>query len=80
MLLKREIYVGHSVNEFNSISECLNKGNIKFIIKTDWHNHNASMGRGPGIGRYATKSVDPTYHIYVRRKDFVRAQEIISHV
>ena len=75
--MKKEIYVGHSVDEFNSISELLDKSGIKYFTRTDYHNHNASIGRGPGVGRYATKSAAPTYYVYVQRKDYRLAQEMV---
>lgn len=78
MLLKKEIYVGHSVDEFHSITGLFNKNGIKYFTRTDYHNHYASIGRGPGVGRYATKSSDPTYYVYVQRKDYGLAQEMVS--
>lgn len=78
MFLKKEIYVGQSMDEFNSISEHLYRENIKCFTRTDYHNHNASIGRGAGVGRSAAKNENPTYYIYVRRKDYIRAQESIS--
>ena len=76
---RKEVYITDSENGFNKIRGILSENNIKYDYKIKCRSQ-IFRDDAPFIGRYGAKlSNENMYYIYVNKKDYEYAEQILRN-
>ena len=78
---QKEVYVGHSQEEFDAVRKKLSSNNVRFkyrmFHKNSAHMFDSRSAASDLFGRRRNKA--DGFFIYVHKRDFDKAKEILEH-
>lgn len=74
MFFKKEVYVTYDMAEYGRVTEMLRSAGISYTFSTE---PPLTAGRSRGIP-FIRQDASVPYHVYVKRKDYKAAMEVLG--